>query len=211
MQAIVKWGTSWRYFWADIPGFTDVYQERGWLSLLSWPWGCHRMDVWEGRKGRVKWQDGKRIFCSVNTITEKRTSLELQTAWLLSCPLFSPANAESVQENELHFPIVNYFVAIWGQAYSAFLAQVMTSKGVTGAGTFLLNWKKSRREARAESGCSTSADASHFPALTPTDTKTNIKERNEWSVCASMLVQQPRVSVVQSFKVIYFVICWNKK
>lgn len=90
---------------------------------------------------------------------------------------------ESVQENDLHFPIINYFVAMGGQSYSAFLAQVLASKGMSGAGTFLLNWKKSRRKVAVQIRCSCSADASHFPALMPTDTKTNIKEKQMKCVC----------------------------
>lgn len=54
---------------------------------------------------------------------------------------------------------------------------------------------------------SCSVDASFFLALMLTDTKTNMKKRNKWNVCASMLVQQPAMSVVES--VFYFVIHWN--
>lgn len=61
MQGIVKWGTSWRHFWADIPSFSNVYQGRGWVCLLSWPRGCYRTSGWEGRK-RGKRQDGKKGF-----------------------------------------------------------------------------------------------------------------------------------------------------
>lgn len=106
---------------------------------------------------------------------------------------------ESVQENDLNFPIINYFVAMEGQPYSAFLAQAMASKGVS-KGTFLLNWKKSRRKTSAKIGHFCSVDASFFPALMLTDTKTNMKEENN----SSMHIQQPEMSVVQS--VSYFVI-----
>lgn len=61
MYETVKWSTSWLHFWADSPGFSDVYQGSGWLCLLSWPWEHYHMYVWEGREWG-KWQMGKRGF-----------------------------------------------------------------------------------------------------------------------------------------------------
>lgn len=46
-----------------------------------------------------------------------------------------------------------------------------------------------------------------FLALMLTDAKTNMKKRNKRNGCASMFVQQPAMSVLES--VIYFVIHWN--
>jgi len=55
------------------------------------------------------WKKG--IFDWVTASANKCTLLELHTAGFVSCP-FSPVCAESVQENELHFPIINYFVVV---------------------------------------------------------------------------------------------------
>lgn len=122
------------------------------------------------------WLQGKGIFCTVSTSADKWMSPELHIACVVSCPLFSSAYTESVWENELHFAFINYFTVLWKQSDWSLFAQAMTSGGVSGAGAFFfLSWK----ESRGEGGSSCSADIACLPALVPTDTKTNIRERNE--------------------------------
>lgn len=159
--------------------------------------------VYVGRKGKGKMADGKKRFSMVWIPALVHWHKLNYTQPVLACVHPSCQCTLSVQENSLHFPI-NSFVAMEGQPHSAFLARAMTSKGVSGAGTFLLEWEKSRRKTAAQIGHSCSADACFFPALMLTDTKTNIKERNKWNVCASMLFQHLAMSVVES--VTYFVI-----
>lgn len=80
-----------------------------------------------GRKGKRWMADRKKGF-SVEGIPALVHWHKLNcTQPVLSCVLPSCQCTESVQENDLHFPIFNYFVAMGGKSYSAFLAQVMTS------------------------------------------------------------------------------------
>lgn len=56
----------------------------------------------------------------------------------------------------------------------------MTSEGVSGAGTFLLNWKRSRGDVAVEGGSSCSADAAYFLHSCPQTLKpTSKREMNQ--------------------------------
>lgn len=134
-----------------------------------------------GRKDRwkmVEWERG--FFCWVSTSADKRTSLELHTAFFISCPSFSPAYMLRVSRTmNCISPLLTTLLSYEGSLTRPSLPGSWQVKEWVELAYFILKWKKSRKAAAAEIGCSSSLDTSHFPALMPTDTKTNIKERNK--------------------------------
>lgn len=169
----VKWDTSWRCLRAWIPGFCDVWQGGDRLCLLSRTWRCYLdVCVWRRRNGGYREKEFSVQWVPVLT-NECHLNCTLPVLSLVLCSHQHTLRVSGKMNCIL--PLLTTLLSSESRLIGPFLLRSWQVEVLVELAFFFL----SRKESRGEGGSSCSADIACFPALVPTDTKTNIRERNE--------------------------------
>lgn len=174
---IVKWDTSWRRLWTDIPGFSEVCQGRHWLCLLSRTWR-YSLDACVWRRGNDSTGERNFLYSEYQCWLVKWMSPELHIACVVLCSHQRTLRVSGKMNFIL--PLLTTLLSSESSLIGPFLPRWWQVQGLVELALLFSKLKGiKRKESRGESGSSCSADAACFRALVPTDTKTNIREMNQ--------------------------------